>query len=431
MVRDWLKLLYLKGISPGQKRALVKHCGSPGRVFTTPPSELTRVEGMDYKGMDALVKFNGLKGPISDPSISETSISETSMDLQCQRLLEMEISYVGFTEPEFPFLLNQISSPPLGLFVKGNIELLQTPQIAMVGSRNPSPSGRRTTIAFARRLSEQGMTITSGMACGIDSNAHEGALEFMGNTIAVVGTGLDVVYPRSNRQLFEEIAYRGLVVSEYPLGTSPRKQHFPQRNRIISGLSLGTLVMEAGMRSGSLITARLATEQGREVFAVPGSIHSPTSRGCHHLIRQGAKLVETTADVTDEIKQYFSPLELDEAQNREGSMRRMAHRVTQEVTSEATRNMGVSPPTPAISISPKTLTKIETPEGEEITSYNPQWETDLLRLIDYTPVAFDQLVERSGLTVDEISSILVNLELRGLITETISGYQRLPNCLPG
>ncbi len=242
MVKDWLKLLHLNGVSLDQKRALINYFDTPGGVLSAQPSELIDVAGIDHKVIAALTRETKL--------IGSAASAESIIDAQYQKLVKMNAEYVGFNDPRYPFLLNQIPSAPLGLFVKGQISLLQTPQIAIVGSRNPSPSGRRTTVAFASMLSEQGITITSGMACGIDSDAHQGCLDSKGNTIAVIGTGLDVIYPRSSNRLYEKIMHAGLMVSEYPFGTPPRKPHFPQRNRIISGLSLGTLVMEAGMRSG-------------------------------------------------------------------------------------------------------------------------------------------------------------------------------------
>ena len=195
-------------------------------------------------------------------------------------------------DARYPELLKQIADPPSILFVQGDVSLLAKWQIALVGSRNPSASGRDTAYEFSRYLAQDGITINSGLAMGIDAASHQGALAAGGKTIAVIGTGLDRVYPAKHRELAHEIASTGAIVSEFALGTSPRAENFPRRNRIISGLSLGTVVVEAAVKSGSLITARMAMEQGREVFAIPGSIHNPLARGCHQLIRQGAKLVE-------------------------------------------------------------------------------------------------------------------------------------------
>ena len=208
---------------------------------------------------------------------------------------------VAFTDPRYPNSLRMLANRPVALYVAGNPQVLNDPQLSIVGSRNPTAAGRDTAFAFAESLAARGLAITSGLAEGIDSAAHRGALAAQGVTLAVLGNGLDGIYPRCNRCLSEEILFRGALISEFPLGTPPRRANFPQRNRIIGALSLGTLVVEAARRSGSLITARLAGDQNRELFAVPGSIHNPLSRGCHELIRQGAKLTETVADILSEL----------------------------------------------------------------------------------------------------------------------------------
>jgi DNA processing protein len=206
-----------------------------------------------------------------------------------------------FTDPRFPMLLRTTERHPAALYVVGNVEALNDPQLAIVGSRNPTPQGQDTAHELAEYLAGRGLVITSGLAMGIDSAAHRGALAAQGVTLAVLGSGIDVIYPRSNNQLSLEIRQQGALISGFPLGTAPRRENFPQRNGIIAALSLGTLVVEAARSSGSLITARLAASCGREVFAIPGSIRSPLSRGCHELIRQGAKLTETAHDILSEL----------------------------------------------------------------------------------------------------------------------------------
>jgi DNA processing protein len=208
---------------------------------------------------------------------------------------------VPFTDPRYPASLRVLSRSPVALYVDGNADVLNDPQLSIVGSRNPTPAGRDIAFEFAESLAACGLGITSGLAEGIDAAAHRGALEGQGITLAVLGSGTDVIYPRNNRALSEQIRVRGALISEFPLGTPPRRENFPQRNRIIAALSLGTLVVEAARRSGSLITARLAGDHNRELFAVPGSIRNPLSRGCHELIRQGAKLTETVADILSEL----------------------------------------------------------------------------------------------------------------------------------
>jgi DNA processing protein len=206
-----------------------------------------------------------------------------------------------FNDLRYPALLRAVPGCPIALYVAGSIDALNEPQLAIVGTRNPSPAGREIAFEFAAALAQRGLSITSGLADGIDSAAHRGALAAQGTTLAVLGSGIDIIYPRRNRPLSDEIRRNGALISEFPLGTPPRRANFPRRNRIIAALTLGTLVVEAAQRSGSLITARLAGDAGREVFAVPGSIRNPVSRGCHALIRQGAKLTESAADILSEL----------------------------------------------------------------------------------------------------------------------------------
>jgi DNA processing protein len=282
----------------------------------------------------------------------------------------------------YPPLLLQIPDPPPVLYVHGNVASLSNLQLAMVGSRNPTVSGRRTAAEFARCLAEAGLTITSGLALGIDTASHAGALGANKSTVAVMGTGLDRVYPAANRELAHRIAERGALVSEFPTGTPPRPENFPRRNRIISGLSLGTLVVEAATRSGSLISARCAAEQGREVFAIPGSIHNPLSRGCHALIRQGAKLVETAQDILDELG-----------------------------------------PLAAVGTAKSRTARDEKPEVTQELSIEYM---QLLDLMGYSYTSVDSLVETSGLTAAELSSMLLQLELKGFIASSPGGlYNRL------
>ncbi len=263
---------------------------------------------------------------------------------------------VCWGEDDYPEMLSQVPGPPVALYVNGDIDALHLPALAIVGSRNPTEGGRRNAHDFARHLAAGGLAITSGMAQGIDAAAHEGALDAGGRTIAFLGTGIDRVYPPVNRSLAHAIAERGALISEYPLGSPPEKWRFPERNRLISGLGLGTLVVEAARRSGSLITARLAAEQGREVFALPGSIHNPLARGCHALIRQGAKLVETADDILAELGQLA------------GHLRPMA----------------------------------DDAEYESLRKY-----------LSYDPISIDELGKQSGLTIDQLSSMLLILELHG------------------
>ncbi len=278
-------------------------------------------------------------------------------------------------DENFPELLTQLNDPPPLIYVKGNADALHLPALAIVGSRNPTDGGVRNAFEFARHLAKCGFCIVSGLAQGIDAAAHRGALAAGGPTVAVLGNGIDTIYPASNRELAEQIINSGALVSEYPPGTPPMRAYFPQRNRLISGLCLGTLVVEAARRSGSLITARLASEQGREVFALPGSIHNPLARGCHRLIRDGAKLVELADDIISEL----GPL---------------AGHVLQS--------------------------SVESTLSNDAVDSNDEEYVKLRKSIGHDPVGIDELVEHSGLTIGQVSSMLLILELDGKI-EKLSG----------
>jgi len=292
---------------------------------------------------------------------------------------------VTWGSPDYPALLASISDAPLVLFVEGAAGSLSLPQLAIVGSRNPTHIGRDTATQFARHLAAAGLTVTSGLALGIDAAAHRGALLGGGRTIAVLGCGLDRIYPRENTDLARQVVAGGALVSDLPTGVPPLKQNFPRRNRIISGLSVGTLVVEAALHSGSLITARLAAEQGREVFAIPGSIHSPLSRGCHRLIRQGARLVESADDIFGELGALLESLV-------PGSF------------AEATDAQEDSGPT-----------------------LDKEYEI-LLDALGFEPAGVDALVARTGLKADAVASMLLILELEGRIAQQPGGLfcRRLP-----
>ena len=285
-------------------------------------------------------------------------------------------------DADYPEFLDQIQGPPKQLYVNGDPGSLHLPAIAIVGSRNPTQGGLRNAFEFARHLGSRGFCIVSGLAQGIDTAAHRGALDAGAATIAFLGHGIDIVYPAANRDLAHDIARTGAIVSEFPIGMRPHKELFPQRNRLISGISFGTLVIEAARRSGSLITARLASEQGREVFALPGSIHNPLARGCHKLIQQGAKLVETADDIVAEI----APL--------------AGHMLQTAV--ESTIN--------------------DSPSATSDSDYRALKES-----LSFDPMGADQLAENSGLTIDQVSSMLLILELEGEVESLPGGrYSLLP-----
>jgi DNA processing protein len=286
--------------------------------------------------------------------------------------------WVSLGDPRYPNALLHTPDPPLLLYTIGRCEWMSTPCLAIVGSRNPTPQGAENARALAEHLGRAGLTIVSGLALGIDGAAHTGALAAGAGTIAVVGTGLDRVYPRAHRALAHRIAEQGLIVSEFELGTEPLAPNFPQRNRIIAGLSLGTLVVEAALESGSLITARHALDAGRDVFAMPGSIHSPQSRGCHALIKQGAKLVDDANDVLDELP--------------------VALRVPSVSATSASAAPSDAAPTEA---------------------------DKFLSAMGYEPVNLDQLQSRTGWPAAQLSARLLELELEGRVARLPGGrYQR-------
>lgn len=351
----WLALLRAPRVGRSQIEALIREFGAAEAVFSATRKQLTQA-GLGESAIEH-IKAGDWSG----------------IERDREWLSDPRHHFITEQDPAYPEQLRRIPDPPAALFVAGDPDCLRDPQLAMVGSRNPTQTGRRNAAEFSRHLSGCGLTITSGLATGIDAAAHEGALAAGGPTIAVCAHGLDRVYPARHRDLARQIADNGALVSEFPPGTEPKREHFPSRNRIISGLSLGTLVVEAARKSGSLITARLANEQGREVFAIPGSIHNPQSRGCHRLIRQGAKLVESARDILEELGALAEWLDGKDAESRPGPTEQPA------------------PP--------------EEPDGY----------SELIGHLDFDPTPIDTIVERSGLTPDVVSSMLLVLELQGRV----------------
>ncbi len=353
----WLVLSRVHTISPVSAGKLLDVYGDAGQVLVADAGELATL---------------GLK-PDSIRCI--THPDRASIDADLRWLKCPENSLISCCDPDYPDLLREIADAPPCLFVRGDAAALGTVQIAIVGSRRPTPVGRQTASAFAGRLAGLGITVTSGLAVGIDSAAHLGAVEQCGVTVAVLGSGLGRIYPAINQALAERICEKGALVSEFPLDTRPYPANFPRRNRIISGLSVGTLVVEAAARSGSLITARLAMEQGREVFAIPGSVHSPLSRGCHALIRDGAKLTECIEDILEET----GPLSAVVGQARD----------------KADLTAGLHE---VLDVKAKVL----------------------LDNIGYEPVTLDFLIEETGIPANIATAALLNLEFHNLI-ESLPG----------
>lgn len=361
----WLVLHHTPSVGAVTYRKLLAQFESPQQLLQSSLSTL-RSSGL-------------LRAPALEFIAKGEAHWEASIEKDLRWLEEPHSHLLTFDDERYPPLLKEISDPPPLLYVKGEVDRLSFPQVAMVGSRNPDTQGRETARDFARRLARAGVTITSGMALGVDTESHQGALE-EGGTVAVVGTGLDRVYPAKNRALAHQIVEGGAMISEFPVGTEPHPSNFPKRNRIISGLSLGTLVVQAAKKSGSLITARLAMEQGREVFAIPGSIHNPLARGNHQLIRQGAKLVETTEDVMEELG---GMLDLLQEKLFEGEVEAV---LTDEVVVE---------------------------EGSPADH--------LLQKMGFEPILIDQLVTLSGLTTEVVSSMIMRLEIQGQVVSLPGG----------
>jgi DNA processing protein len=354
--RAWLALLRAPGIGPATLAPLLAASPDPATWFERPPAAAT----------EPLRRY--LASPDWDGADRDLAWLSDAPD---RHLVTLE-------DPRYPQRLRREAAPPVALFVVGDPDLLGWPQLAIVGSRNASRGGLENAREFARELAGRGLAITSGLALGIDGAAHQGALDAGGLTLAVAGTGLDRVYPARHRDLAHAIRDAGgALVSEFPPGTAPRPGNFPRRNRIISGLSLGTLVVEAALRSGSLITARQALERGREVFAIPGSIHNPTARGCHALIREGAKLVECAEHVLEEL----------------GSL--LEH------------------PVPAPGIPGGRETETPVPADPE--------HTELLEAMGWDPVSVDVLVARTGQPPQAVASMLLLLELEGHVSSSAGG----------
>ena len=351
----WLRLTLIAGLGNAGLRKLLQEFGSPERVLAARQADLKHLVSVEVA---AQITAGG------DAEGAKQALAWVAEPLN---------SVVTLGDADYPQLLLQTVDPPPLLYVKGRRELLNCPALAIVGSRNATAQGKTNAEDFARSLSDAGVTIVSGLALGIDAAAHRGGLAGAASSIAVVGTGLDVVYPARNRELAHALAAHGALVSEFALGTPAHGANFPRRNRVISGLSRGCLVVEAALQSGSLITARLANEQGREVFALPGSIHSPLAKGCHELIKQGAKLVDNANDILEELsfaavaqQRPRAPIDLDED------------------------------------------------------------AACLLELMGYEPVTLDALGSRANLGADAVSALLLKLELHGLIENLPGGqYQRV------
>ncbi|HJR12591.1 MAG TPA: DNA-processing protein DprA [Rhodanobacteraceae bacterium] len=366
----WLTLLRAPGLGGAGVRSLLQQAGS-ARVICRDIRRLRHAAALDQ------VALNWIERP--DAARLEADLAWLAQP--GHRLLRCD-------EEDFPPQLETIPSPAAALFVAGDAAALLAPQVAIVGARSASAQGLANARDFARTLGRAGLTVTSGMADGIDGAAHAAALEAGGMTVAVVGTGPDLVYPRKHRDLAARIEQHGAIVSEFPPGTEARPDHFPRRNRLIAGLALGTLVVEAGLQSGSLITARLAAEAGREVFALPGSIHNPLAKGCHRLIRDGARLVETAVEVIEAL----GPAALAQGAGLRARLE---------------------------------ATEAAPDQGFPARVQDPDYASLLVGLGD-EPASLDELVDRTGLAPAALSSMLLLLELEGVVAPAVNGrWQRL------
>ena len=389
-IHYWLALLRSPEVGPITGQKLLHFCPNIMDLFSV-PAEQMRAWGLSHQSI------TWLQNPKWEQLAPE-------MDW-----LHQKGHYLVTCQDEiYPSLLKNIPDSPLAFFVKGDPSILSMPQLAIVGSRSPSHAGMDNAFEFAKYLAKAGWGITSGLATGIDSEAHKGALAANGKTIAILGTGIDKTYPASNKALVNKIVDQGgALISEFPLGTPAKAENFPRRNRIVSGLSCGVLVIEATIRSGSLITARLATEQGREVFAIPGSIHNPLARGCHQLIQQGAKLIETAQDILEEL----GSLKMLTQQNASFSHPRECEDpgiLLKAMDSRAHENDGQRYGNPK----------------QESTNLDSDHQ-ELLEYIDYETTPVDLLVERSNWSASDITSMLLILELKGNIQSVPGGYIRL------
>ncbi|MDH5516516.1 MAG: DNA-processing protein DprA [Gammaproteobacteria bacterium] len=361
-LKDWLTISLMGGLSSDKLLSALQACSTLSQLIHAGESSLKEL------------KFTAHQ-------ISQLNSAEPEKINAMLEWAQQDHHHVlPITDERYPAQLKNISNPPKVLFVNGDIDYLYQPQLAMVGSRSPSAGGEKTAEAFAQHLSANGLTITSGLARGIDAASHRGALKGIAGTIAVVATGLDRVYPAEHRQLAHQICEQGALISEQPLGTAPHAGLFPLRNRIISGLSLGVLVVEAAIKSGTLITARHAIEQNKEVFAIPGSIHNPAIKGCHALIKQGAKLVETADDVLEELQIL----------------------VKDNTSGDTTGENRANP------------TKDPDPEYQK-----------LLGCMGYDPIDIDSISVCTGFSAANIASMLLILELQGDIVASNGLYTRL------
>jgi len=370
----WLKLWRVSGIGAKKFQLLLDYFDHPTAVLSANTSQLTQA-GLSAKDANSIVDQKD-NDDVIQADLDWLEASDTH-------------HIITLNSAEYPERLKQINDAPALLYVHGNLNILRDPQLGIVGSRNPTQSGHNNAYEFAKHLAQTGLCITSGLALGVDGASHQGAIDGNGPTLAVIATGIDRVYPAKHRELAHSIVETGAIVSEFPIGTHPDSRHFPRRNRIISAMSYGVLVIEAALKSGSLITARLAMEQNREVFAIPGSIHNPLAKGCHQLIRQGAKLVETAEDILEEMATVI------DLNNHQAPTK------------------------------PKIDQNFKNQVAEMHTDLDPE-QSVLLNCMGYDPISIDQLVVATDLDAASIAAMLLILELQNYVAANGGGtYTRL------
>ena len=375
-LHPWLTLVHTRGLGPGLLRKLLEGLGSIDAIHGASDSKL-RQAGLPEKVVTSMRQV-------------EASDIQTDLDWMADA---PDRTIITRDCAQYPARLNEIADPPLVLYVRGDVDVLSTPQLAIVGSRKPGHSAESHAFDIASQLANYGITITSGLALGVDGCAHRGALAAGGYTVAVTATGLDRVYPAKHQQLAQEIAAQSAIISEFPIGTNPNAGFFPRRNRIISGLSYGTLVVEAALKSGTLTTAAHATSQAREVFAIPGNIDNPQSRGCHALLKNGATLVENVADILE----VLAPL------------------LPASVSFASDQAEGTPAKDPEPGPEPEPEPQTEPESGVDTAA------AKLLQSLGYDPLSLDQLAERCGLDIVTVTGITLDLELDGSIKKTAGG----------
>lgn len=396
MLDSWLTLFYTPYIGSKRFKQLIDYFGSAKAALTAP----------NFEWQTAGIPISVIQYRQSKQQIKVSQALNWAQSPQQ--------SIITFHDERYPALLKEIYDPPMILFIKGEIKTLSTPQIAIVGARKPTQEGLYNSDLFATELAAAGLTITSGLALGIDQAAHHAAVKLERPTIAVLGTGLYEIYPKSHKALSQKILHHeGALVSEYPLDQPPKPQNFPRRNRIIAGLSLGTLVVEATLKSGSLITARLSMEENREVFAIPGSIHQPQSRGCHQLLREGAILVESTMDVRAGLSGWIETTD----QNLQPDL----FQINDNQETLALRTTQSPSQKPHTAFSEKTLQSPPKPIAITLPKDHPQYA--LYQLLG-TPRSINQLVEIMQQEASQITTDLMLLEIEGLITADQGFYQQ-------